>query len=100
VEIRNLKVTSAARTHFSREQSHEGKPQPLSGAKRLEELLLGVMKRGTDGIDCGNRQTGTSLQGLNRSKVQRSTAQVKSILRGTTVAGRDAFDYGQHDKEA
>ena len=51
---------AAAGAGFSGKKSDEGQANPKSESKWLEELLLGVQKRGIDGIDGGDGQTDTS----------------------------------------
>jgi hypothetical protein len=52
---------ASSRTEFAGKKTHQRKLRPLRGAKRVKQLLLGVLEGGTDGIDGGNRQARTSL---------------------------------------
>src|ERR1700722_13891379 len=55
-----ITAESSSGTQFSREHSNQGQARPLAEAKRLQKLLLGVLKRGIYGVDSGNWQACTS----------------------------------------
>jgi hypothetical protein len=58
---RIIEIAASAGTHFSRESSDQSQPRPLAEAERSQELLLGVAKRGIDGISRRDWQARTSL---------------------------------------
>src|SRR6202140_3061719 len=76
---------------FSRQQSNHRQTRPLAEAERLKELLLGMLKRRTYGIDSGNWQASTSvlqigvcgklLRSQKESNVSRSLISTKTVLK-------------------
>jgi len=47
-------------TEFTGKKTHERKLHPLRHAEWAQQLLLGMLEGGTNGIDRGNRQASTS----------------------------------------
>src|SRR5258708_33054983 len=78
-------VAPAAGSEFACQQSHNGKPVPLSKAKRLHQLFLGMPKSQRNRIHGRNRQ-GPPRRELLTSKVLRIDARIKSILADKNAA--------------
>ena len=53
-------TVASPRAEFTGKKAHQRKLRPLSRAEWVEQLLFGVVKSGTNGIDRGNRQAHTS----------------------------------------
>src|SRR5271170_4234326 len=75
LEIATAHVASAG-GQFACQEANQRKLRPLADAKRLQQLLFGVLKSRTDGIYCGNRHACTSQDRLH-GKVLRTGVMVK-----------------------
>lgn len=75
---RRREVEASSGAHFTGEQSDNGQAHPLTEAKGLDELPLGVLERESDRIYRGDRHRAPQPLGLI-SKVLRSGIQRKSI---------------------
>jgi hypothetical protein len=73
---RIIEIAASAGTHFSRESSDQSQPRPLAEAERSQELLLGVAKRGIDGISRRDWQARTSVL-----RIPRRTESTAKMLR-------------------
>src|SRR5215467_9958461 len=71
-------VAAPAGAQLPGQQPNYCQPDPLSKAKRLKNLTLGVLESQRDRVYRGNRQAAPRLWGLN-SKLQRRVLSIKSI---------------------
>ena len=66
-----IKIAASAGTGLSGQKSDECETYPLAKTEWLQKLLLGVLKGGMNGVNCGNRQEHTS--GLQIGEYRKST---------------------------
>jgi hypothetical protein len=77
-EAAGVAAAPAARAHFARQQTHQGKLGPLADPERPHQLLPGMLKSRSNRIHGGNRQSAPRKIAV-RSKVLRSGRDVKLI---------------------
>src|SRR5258706_4448484 len=74
------RVASADGTEFPCEQSHQGKPNPLTKAKGLRKLPLGVLKGGSNRVYGGKGQSAPrAAEMTSQNKVLRMPPGIKLI---------------------